>query len=243
MDVDTSVYAGIEEYQWEEYDPNTGAQVMKVTGPRVRVGLNLAPRQRNNVFALDYDVSMYEGTMDYSSQVADPGTGASIPLSSNIAYMGVDTHLDGIYTGFGELIEPVLTIGFEGWRRNLDSRYMTTSIGPETVTGYAENWSMFYSKLGARGKAGNFTWIAGLKLPFSVTDTADYLQATAHPTGLLSEYIGGDYAFAKTWKIGVNYEDTRFGKSNTANSIYGANTVLQPKSDEGVFMLSLHKLF
>ncbi len=239
--VATSIYAGIEEYQWEEYAP-TGEQLMKVTGPRIRVGLNIAPRLQSNIFALDYDISTYEGTMNYSSHVTDPNTGASIPLASDIAYMGVDTHLDGAYTGFGEQFQPVLMLGYEGWRRSLDSRYLTDSAGNlAPAVGYAENWSMFYAKLGARGMAGAFTWMAGFKLPFSVTDTADFLQSTAHPKGLLSEYIGGDYAFAKAWKVGVSYEDTRFGQSNLTNSIAGPNSVYQPKSDEGIFMLSLHK--
>ena len=239
--VAASLYAGIEEYQWQEYAP-TGEQLMKVTGPRLRVGLNIAPSLHSDIFALDYDISMYEGTMNYSSQVTDPNTGAAIPYSSDIAYMGMDTHLDGIYTGFGEGIEPVLMLGFEGWRRSLDSRFLTDSAGnTATAVGYAENWSMIYTKLGARGKAGGFTWLAGLKLPLSVTDTAAFLQSTAHPKGLLSEYIGGDYTFARTWKIGVSYEDTRFGQSNLTNSIVGPNSVYQPKSDEGVFMLSLHK--
>lgn len=237
----TSLYAGIEEYQWEEYAP-TGQQLMKISGPRLRAGLNIAPSLHSNLFALDYDISMYEGTMNYSSQVTDPNTGAAIPLSSDIAYMGMDTHLDGIYTGFGEQIQPVLMLGFEGWRRSLDSRFVTDSAGTTApAVGYAENWSMIYTKLGARGKAGGFTWLAGLKLPLSVTDTADYLQSTAHPKGLLSEYIGGDYAFARTWKIGVSYEDTRFGQSNLTNSVAGPNSAYQPKADEGVFMLSLHK--
>ncbi|HET9113846.1 MAG TPA: hypothetical protein VFN66_08245 [Burkholderiales bacterium] len=236
-----SIYAGIEEYQWEEYAPS-GQQLMKVSGPRVRVGLNIAPPIHSSQFALDYDISMYEGTMNYSSQVSDPNTGAAIPYSSDIAYMGMDTHLDGIYTGFGEQIQPVLMLGFEGWRRSLDSRFITDSAGTTApAIGYAENWAMVYTKLGARGKAGSFTWLAGLKLPLSVTDTADFLQATTHPKGLLSEYIGGDYTFARTWKIGVNYENTRFGQSDLTGSIAGPNSVYQPKSDEGVFMLSLHK--
>ncbi|MHB0991565.1 MAG: hypothetical protein ACYC3O_03130 [Burkholderiales bacterium] len=239
--VAASIYAGIEEYQWEEYAPS-GQQLMKVSGPRVRIGLNIAPSIHSSIFALDYDISMYEGTMNYSSQLTDPNTGAAIPLSSDIAYMGMDTHLDGIYTGFGEQIEPVVMLGFEGWRRSLDSRFITDSAGnTASAVGYAENWSMIYTKLGARGKSGRFTWLAGLKLPLSVTDTADYLQTTAHPKGLLSEYIGGDYAFASDWKIGVNYENTRFGQSDLTGSIAGPNSVYQPKSDEGVFMLSLHK--
>ncbi len=242
-EIDTTLYAGIEEYRWQEYDPQTGAQLMEVTGPRLRVGLNLAPRLQSRIFAFDYDVSMYEGTMDYSSQLTDPGTGASLPFSDRIAYMGADTHLDGIYTGFGERIEPVLTLGYEGWRRSLDSRFISTSVGTMTAPGYAEDWSMFYAKLGARGKLGHFSWTAGFKLPFAVTDSADYLQATTHPTGLVSEYISGDYMFARTWKVGVSYEDTRFGQSDTANSILGPNSVLQPKADEGVFMLSLAKAF
>ena len=240
-DITTSIYAGIEEYQWQEYAP-TGTQLLKISGPRVRVGLNASPSLHSDLYALDYDISAYAGTLNYSSHVTDPNNGAAIPLSSDIAYMGMDTHLDGIYTGFSERIEPVLMIGFEGWRRSLDSRYMTDSAGTTApAVGYAENWSMIYTKLGARGKTGSFTWQAGLKLPLSVTETADYLQSTAHPKGLLSEYIGGDYAYARTWKIGVNFEDTRFGQSNPTNSIAGPNSAYQPKSDEGVFMLSLHK--
>lgn len=243
MDVDTTVYAGLEEYQWEEYDPTTGAQLLKENGPRVRAGLRLAPQLQSNLFALDYDVSLYEGAVNYSSQTTDQGTGASIPTSSNTSYMGMDSHLDGIYTGFGEIIQPVLTLGFEGWRRSIDSRYVAESVGIVTMAGYTENWAMFYTKLGGRGAAGRFSWAAGLKLPFYVTNTVDFIQATVHPKGLVSGYAGMDYAFAKTWRVGLNYEGTRFGQSDSSNSIYGVNTVLQPKSNEDVFMLSLNKIF
>lgn len=243
MDVNASVYAGVEEYQWEEYDPNTGSQLIKITGPRVLVGLNLAPKLQSNLFALDYDVSMYEGTLNYASQTVDAGTGASIPFSSDVAYMGFNSHFDGIFTGFGNQLEPVLTLGFEGWRRSLDSRTINESTGAVTAIGYAENWAMIYTKLGLRGEVDKFSWDAGLKLPLSVTNTTDYLQATTHPKGLLGGYIGADYAFANTWKLGLDYEATRFGQSDPANSILGANSVVQPKSDEDVIMLSLNKAF
>ena len=243
MDVNASVYAGVEEYQWEEYDPTTGAQLLKESGPRVRAGLNLAPQLQSNSFALDYDVSLYGGTVNYSSQTTDLGTGTSIPESSNTTYMGMDTHLDGIYTGFGEMIQPVLTLGFEDWRRSIDSRYVTESLGVVAVVGYTENWAMFYTKLGLRGEINKLSWEAGLKLPLSVTNTVDFVQATTHPKGLVSGYVGMDYAFAKTWKVGLNYEGTRFGQSDLAGSIYGANTVLQPKSNEDIIMLSLNKAF
>ncbi len=242
-DVSTTLYASLEQYQWEEYDPTSGAQLMKVSGPQVRVGLNAASHLQNLPLTFAGDAALYQGTMDYSSQTTDVGTGTTIPYNSRIGYAGYNLHLDSIYTGFGDAVQPMLTLGVEGWRRSVDSRIINESVGPVPAIGYAEDWRMLFAKLGLRGRMSKLSWDLGMKLPFSVTNSVDFAGTSVNPAGRLSAYAGFDYTLTSHWQIGLAYEATRFDASASAYSPTLGASVLQPKSDEDLYSLTLRHAF
>ena len=97
------------------------------------------------------------------------------------------------------------SLGYDTWRR--------------TLSGYNEDYSITFSRLGALFNHNNWRLQAGLKYPFHTTEEVS-LSSIGYdddirlsPPGNLSLYAEASYRFFTSWSISLRYDSYRFDKS------------------------------
>lgn len=230
-------------FNWEEF---IDKKVVDEEGFLHKADFNL--EIKHNRFLISPKVSIYTGAVNYKGH-----TWVGDKFSTDTSYSGFDVSLKGGYNiCLRQLtITPYIGIGYEKWRRNLESNY--ASIGGVTtfIPGYTEKWRSIYGTIGVAPKYELNTnyYIFGnvyLKRPFSVRNEAPLLAVTVKPGKSWNNYgaelgIGTRHLVKKGLEgtISVYYEKDRFKRSNVVYSNVLDNFVYQPKSKRELLGLKL----
>ncbi len=254
-----NVYAHMESFVWKEFDGTT--QLLKESGPLYGVGftfhgdiggegasLTLTPR-----------IEIFGGEVDYDGQACD-GFGNCFPSMSDTGYLGLKLEFDiGGRFGSGINIEPFAGIGIREWWRDIQD---TTAYNPvsgflEPVSGYTENWNMFYGRLGIRGDIGSkeskMFFEAVARIPIYNENTAYlsdisflYEDVTMEPGKVVTLFAELGFKL-HAFKMSAFYEALRFSESKhviTYDPFSGFfMESWQPKSEADIFGVRIGAAF
>ncbi len=216
---DLEVYGLIESFTWREFD-DAGGQLLKESGPRFGVGGAYAHEFPNHM-TLKPRVELNGGSVDYDGQ-----TNAIPPeaVSTTTNYFGFKFELDlggKIRPSQDFVLEPFGGIGIRSWARDIEDG--NTADG-SPVSGYTENWTTFYGRLGVRGEQSlgenNKIFLeAGVKLPIYTEnyiddDNVSYESITLEPGNKPSLFAEAGVKLQR-FRISAFYDSMRFKKSST----------------------------
>lgn len=230
-------------FNWEEF---TNKKLVDEEGLLHKGDFNL--EIKHGRFLISPKVSIYTGTVDYKGH-----TWGGDKFSTDTSYSGLDISLKGGYDiCLKQLtVTPYVGIGYEKWRRNLESNY--ASIGGVTtlVSGYTEKWYSIYGTIGVapRYKLNTSYYIFGnayLKRPFNVKNEVPLFDVTVKPGKSWNNYgaeigIGVKNLIKKNLEgtLSLYYEKDKFKKSNIKYSAVLDDYVYQPKSERELLGVKL----
>lgn len=230
-------------FNWEEF---IDEKVVDEEGFLHKADFNL--EIKHNRFLISPKVSIYTGAVNYKGH-----TWEGDKFSTDTSYSGFDASLKGGYNiCLRQLtITPYIGIGYEKWRRNLESNYASIDEVTTLIPGYTEKWRSIYGTIGIAPKYELNTnyYIFGnvyLKRPFSVRNEAPLFAVTVKPGKSWNNYgaelgVGIKHLVKKGLEgtISVYYEKDRFKRSNAVYSNVLDDFVYQPKSKRELLGLKL----
>lgn len=232
------VSAGIERFQWKEYDPVDGSQLLKESGPRYVLGL-AGSQDKDAGAVLGYRGKFFFGRVNYDGQ-----TWGGTPVATDTIYLGTD-HQGRVamrVPGSGYRVDYFGAIGYRAWVRDLEST--------DAVIGYTENWSFPYAGVGvsvSEPKGRGWHGEAMLLRPIWVRERVELGDGvTLKPKNRLHLSLEAGYRFGGAWDVSAYYEYRKFGQSDVKPlTIIGfpVTGVLQPKSREDVLGVRLSYSF
>ena len=236
-----TLFVGVENYRWQEYD-SSGPRLLTEQGPRLVASgvFDNAGRRTSGIFFAG-TIKGYVGSVDYDGQ---DGTGRYTASTTN--YLGWGAGIDGAYRlrrgRPGSKIDIRVGLGYEGWRRDISSS--VNSIG-QPVGGVVENYEMSFGRIGVRlplATTSNRGYLQlGLKRPLTVTEhvTIGGLPVTLEPRPEWSFYASYliPYGTDETRYLRFYYDSVRFGESPSVAAPGGP--WVQPESKTDIVGLAL----
>lgn len=219
----TSLAAGVESFQWEEFDPSGGSRLVNEHGWRNFVEARVNARL-NSDWGFGAIGRLMDGDVRYDGHLTD-GT----PHSTTTLYQGgrgeilFSGNLQHTDTGTATLD---VGLGIERWSRTVDSAY-----------GYTENYKVFFGRLGLR-YLGSEGWNlqGGFLLPFRVDEYAGlYDGFHLRPQGRTSLYGAIGYQFTENWEARLDLHTYRFDKSPPVYAYFNRALIgayVQPESHQ-----------
>jgi len=230
---DIDLYAQVQSFTWKEFAK--GSRLLKEEGPIYGVeGSVQLPIRR---FALKGRGEVFGGSIDYKGE-----TWGGDPVRTDSNYFGFKLEGDfGWVFPIGERasLDPFAGLGYRWWLRDLESTH--------EATGYLENWSSLYLRLGGRGdyrfgKSVKTFAEASVKFPIYNENTA-YLgevgleDVTVNP-GRRPWFFAEAGIKYSLFRLSIFYEGMRFSRSGVV-AIDHELGVYQPKSTADIFGLNL----
>jgi len=230
---DIDIYAQVQSFTWKEFAK--GSRLLKESGPIYGVGGSVIFPIRQ--FALKARGEIFGGSVDYEGE-----TWGGEPVQTDSNYFGFKLEGDFgwvFHVTEGSSLEPFAGLGYRWWLRDLESTH--------EATGYLENWSSLYLRLGGRGdysfwKSLNAFAEASLKFPIYNENTA-YLgdvgleDVTLNPGRRPWFFAEAGIKYA-LFRMSVFYEGMRFSRSRVV-AIDDEWGVYQPKSTADIFGVNL----
>ncbi|MBI1195693.1 MAG: hypothetical protein GC138_07600 [Gammaproteobacteria bacterium] len=226
--VDVSL--GLEQYLWQEFDPNSGQRLLSEHGPRAVL---------NGLVEFDTAIrpllvrvlgKAYSGVVNYDGQVQDTGN----YVSSDTDYRGGQAEFQMGWakpTASFKSLELYLGAGVEGWARNIADS--TDSLG-FAVGGFREDYRVYYGRIGLgfeeQGEFLDASFHVGALRPYTINEkvVSSGAELTLHPDGRWSPFA--DYRLSLRHNfIEFFYEGWRFDRSPTKNLVF------QPKSEKDTY--------
>lgn len=161
------------------------------------------PRWSGGIFGkiyggwVDYDGWLWESDEPYKSDTNYNGWTVEAAVTRAIKTEIINGNENGWWLSF--------SLGYDTWRRAL--------------SGYDEDYSITYSRLGALYNYSNWRLQGGLKYPFHTTEEVNLSKIgydddiRLSPPGNLSLYAEASYRFFTNWSISLRYDSYRFDKS------------------------------
>lgn len=244
MQGDMEVYGLMESFTWREFDG--GVQILKESGPRFGVGFAYAHEFPNHM-TVKPRIELNGGSVDYDGQ-----TQAGVPASTTTNYFGFKFELDlggKVRMWPGAVFEPFGGFGFRSWFRDIED---TVAADGTPATGYTEDWTTFYGRLGFRGEQelGQMNKLfleAGVKLPIHTENYIDdenvsYEDITLEP-GNKPSFFAEAGVKLQNFKISAFYDSMRFKTSPTVvvydPFVSGYVAYQQPRSDADMYGLRI----
>ena len=218
------LYGNVQSFTWKEFQ--NGDQLLKESGPIFGIGA-AAKWTVVNQLTLKLNGEFFIGSIDYDGQ-----TQSGIPVETDTDYDGFIFQGDmGWEFVIGEnlSIEPFAGYGVRRWDRDIQS----TNI----ATGYKEEWTSYYARLGVRGEHayndqfGVFTE-AGIRIPTDTENKVDALNVTLEP-GDKNSFFAEIGCKWKSLKASVFYDSMRFSDSDVVRGY------LQPESEADIYGLDI----
>jgi len=229
--------AGVEYFNWREYDDLEHRKAVDETGPRAVATLDLSAgvARRTDLIVRG---RLYGGEVDYDGELNDP---AHTPLSSKTDYLGL-----AVEGGFsfkprnhrGDTASVILTFGVDDWTRELKGIY-----------GYDEEYTIMFVRLGAEAQDRRWTARGGMLLPVDADEHIDVwggldLKPETNPWF----YIGVGYRFNEALELALDYQGYRFDVSDpVAVDVDGDGAVdgyaWQPRSEQDTLTITLRAGF
>ncbi|HFD92153.1 MAG TPA: hypothetical protein ENJ22_02560 [Gammaproteobacteria bacterium] len=242
---DTSLYAGFENFRWQEFDDD-GQRLLTEQGPRYVLGASLFNRDRQaSGLVYDIDLRAYVGKVDYDGQDSQ-----GIYTSTDSNYQGGRAELTGGYrwqSTYSSVtaLDLLLTLGADAWQRDIDDGVNANGF---PISGLKEDYVVYFGKagLGAQWQHTSFSSYLqlGMKKPFSTREKVDVFDVTLSPGKKWSAYasytlkMGGE---GRRSYIAFYYDTYRFSKSSPKS--IGSGIVWQPESDMDVAGVSFGYVF
>ena len=205
--------AGIESFQWEEFD-NNGRKLLREAGVRY-VAEAVGEKGVGQNLAMDFRGRLYSGDVDYDGE-----TLGGKPVTTDTGYNGYRlemglTHITAIHLNqSNDEWRHRIAFGVDSWSRDLQDSALSDGT---PVTGYEEQYTATYVTVGAT-YVRNMAWALrlGAKLPFFTTEKLKLggLDLTLHPEGQLSLFAGVDIPINAQWQIDLRYDSYRFAQSD-----------------------------
>ena len=246
------VYAALDAFTWKEFSGHD--RLLKENGALGGVGfayhgligeggvaLTLTPR-----------IEIFTGEVDYDGQACDTA-GNCFPSITDTGYLGTKLEFDlGGRFGKGFVIEPFGGLGIRSWLRDIQDTvaYNPFSGSAVAVSGYTEDWTAIYLRLGLRGdiefsQASNMFFEAVAKVPVYnenvayLSDVAFYYEDVTLKPGKQVSFFAELGFRRNAFKISGFYESLRFPESDHVieyNPFFGAFIESwQPESDADIF--------
>jgi hypothetical protein len=236
----TTAYFKIDNFRWIERE-NNNALILRETGHIPGLGIE-AKHTVYKELSLTSTFEVFSGEITYDGQTQD-GT----PCKTKTIYKGFQAETNATLwsadynkTFFGG---PSVGIGYRSWSRNITST--------EQATGYTENWSTIYLKIGPSFKIKqdnqNILYFdIGAKLSLSNTNEIDLATLGLPKVNLKPGYKTSYFAKlsfkSHNTKTMLYYEKISFRKSNTEiveNNIGEYIGIHQPLSYADIYGINI----
>ncbi len=230
---ESDVYLKVESFTWKEFDDN-GSQLLEESGPIYGLGAS-AKSDIAELLIFKGKAELFGGSIDYDGQ-----TQAGTPVKTDTNYLGIKIEGD---LGWKFMIaekssfEPSAGLGLKWWIRDIQST--------GSVTGYDEEWTSFYARLGVYGihsfsDRQKVFAEAGVRLPLYNENKADIFGVTVKPGKEASFFAEAGLKWAML-KVSIFYEGMRFSKSDPVSGV--GIIVWQPESKADIFGLTVGMVF
>lgn len=219
-----SVGAGLEYFQWREYDDVEHRELLDETGLRAVASLELSANVARNTDLLVRG-KVYGGDVDYDGE-----TQTGTPVTTTTRYQGV-----AVEAGFGfrpqrsagDASAMILALGVDNWTRDL--------TGPG---GYEEEYTLMFLRLGAETDGRRWRGRGGLLLPLDVEEHVNlYGGLDLKPDPSPWFYVGVGYKWSEQIELALDYQGYRLDISDpVAVDVDGDGLAdgpaWQPRSDQ-----------
>lgn len=216
---EVALSAGMEYFTWEEFAPQIVNQV-KETGPRFFLALEGEAEIDQN-WNSHFLGKLYTGQIDYDGELL-PG---HEPHQTDTDYNGWNIEIDFLRSLTTDTSREMyggwwlrLSLGYENWTRDILGNW--NSDINAYVRGYEEEYSVFYSRLGALYERDDWQLQAGLKYPLRVSEKVNYFYINLSPDEAVSFYAKATYKLATNWSVLAYYDSYRFDKSDIKNGFF-----------------------
>jgi len=228
--------AGVELFDWQEFDPNTSKRLLSEHGARLTLQAgwdNLRPVERFG--PINFKTRIYSGAIDYDGQtqsLIDPSkTGIFVATTSR--YIGLGAELEKLYPLKEQRnTNLLLALGVDFWRRNIQKNIDAQG---NPVAGASEDYLGLYSRLGLQWQNQNTFGESqarfGIKYPLRIDERT--IDIILHPQPSLSLFAAYrlDLADTNHTIIELYYDSLRLDTSPVVYDKYGSPW-LQPKSQQ-----------
>ncbi len=218
---------GGEYFRWQEFFLEE--RLLEETGPRFFLELQ-GDRTLSSTWILRASGRVYGGEVSYDGQT---DSDQPLPVGTDVGYFGLRGEVNLLGLGGGRWLGPLLGVGVDWWQRDLQDSTTYDGAIPVRVSGYLEEYTIAYGRLGVASRGESLRLSAGAKYPFFTDERV--LGLTLRPKGRLSYFFSAEYGQKRG--VGIYYDSYRFDQSDPDGGY------VQPESHQDTVGIYAHFQF